>query len=402
MRVAVIAGGDPGHVFPAASLTSALGKRGHQALLCTGAPWLPALERDGIPAIAMPTPPPNPEPDRVRRLRQTSRQLAPRIAEQLAAFGPDLVVADVMTPSGGLTAGLLDVPWVQLVPHPLQDPSRYLPPSSSGLAPARSPLGRYRDERLYRITSAQWRQGDEALARNREQLGLPRHGGAPRARLIASLPALEASRPDWPRHTYLVGPLEWDPADTELSPPPGAGPLLLLSATTVAGAITGLAEVTLAGLAGTGLRVAWTVLSPPETALPSWVAAGPGRQEPLIEQAAAVICGGGHGILAKSLSRGRPVVTIPGGGEQRENADRVRRAGLGVAVLPGRLTPKRLARAVNQVLTDPRFTRAAQACRPAPGERHSGDRAVDVIEQLMMADRNQWVTRSPPPATGTH
>jgi len=386
MRVAVIAGGDPGHVFPAAALTRALSERGHQALLCTGAPWQPALERDGIPAIVMPRPAPNSvpneEPDGVRRLRQISRRLAPQIAESLTSFAPELVVADVMTPSGGLAAGLLNVPWVQLVPHPLQDPSRFLPPSGSGLAPARGPLGRLRDERLYRITSAQWQDGDRAREQDRERLGLP-PGGAPLARLIASLPALEAPRPDWPASTYLVGPLEWDPADTDLTPPPGDGPLLLLSATTVVGAVTGLTEATLAGLADAGIRVAWTVLSPPDERLPAWVSAGPGRQGPLIEQAAAVICGGGHGILAKALSRGRPVVTVPGGGEQRENADRVRRGGLGVAILPGRLTPKRLARAVHQVLTEPGFARAAKACRPAPDERSSGERAVEVVERVM-------------------
>jgi UDP:flavonoid glycosyltransferase YjiC (YdhE family) len=385
MRVAVIAGGDPGHVFPAAALTRALSRRGHQALLCTGAVWLPALERDAVPAIAMAKPPPNPEPDGVRRLRQTSRRLAPQIARSLAAFAPTLVVADVMTPAGGLVAGLLGVPWVQLVPHPLQDPSRYLPPSGSGLAPARGPLGRLRDERFYRITVPQWQQGDRARERDRERLGLSADGAAPLARLIASLPALEGLRPDWPLNTYLVGPLEWDPAEAELAPPVGDGPLVLLSATTVngaQGAVTGLAEATLAGLAGTGIRLAWTVLTPPARALPNWVAAGPGRQEPLIEQAAAVICGGGHGILAKALGRGRPVVTVPGGGEQRENADRVRRAGLGIEILPTRLGPQRLARAVRRVLTEPGFAAAAAACRPAAGARSSADRAVDVIERV--------------------
>jgi len=383
MRVAVIAGGDPGHVFPAAGLTRALAARGHQALLCTGAAWLPALQRDGIPAIAMPRPDPNPEPDGVQRLRQTSRRLAPAIAESLTGFAPDVVVADVMTPAGGLVAGLLDVPWLQLVPHPLQDPSRFLPPSGSGLAPARGPLGRLRDERFYRITSVQWQQGDQARERDRQRLGLVPGEGAPLARLIASLPALEVPRPDWPRATYLVGPLEWDPADTELALPPGTGPLVVLSATTVAGAVTGLAEATLAGLAGTGVRVAWTVLGPPADPPPAWVSAGPGRQDTLIERADAVICGGGHGILAKALSRGRPVVTVPGGGEQRENADRVRRGGLGIAVRPDRLTPKRLAHAVHRVLTEPRFARAAAACRPAPSEPDSDERAVDVVERVM-------------------
>ena len=88
----------------------------------------------------MPPPPPNPEPDAVRRLRQTSRRLAPEIAAGLADFAPDLVVSDVMTPSGGLAAAILGVPWVELVPHPVQDPSAFLPPSGSGFAPARGAL----------------------------------------------------------------------------------------------------------------------------------------------------------------------------------------------------------------------------------------------------------------------
>jgi UDP:flavonoid glycosyltransferase YjiC (YdhE family) len=382
MRVAVLAGGDPGHVFPAAALTRALDRRGHDALFCTGGHWLPRLSADAVPAVAMPHPPPNPEPDAVRRLRQTSRRLAPQIAETLAGFAPDLLVSDVMTPSGALVAGLLGIPWMQLVPHPLQDPSPFLPPAGSGLPPARGPISRYRDRRLYRITEPQWEKGNAGRERDLARLGLP-PGGAPIARLVASLPALEAPRPDWPRHTYLVGPLEWDPADADLPLPAGDGPLVLLSATTVTGAVTGLAQATLEGLAGTGVRVAWTVLTPPAGGLPGWVSAGPGRQEPLIEQADVVVCGGGHGILAKSLTRGTPVVTVPGGGEQKENADRIRRAGLGVAVSSWRLSAKRLRRGVERVLAEPGFADRAAACRPDPGRPSSAERAVGVVERLM-------------------
>jgi UDP:flavonoid glycosyltransferase YjiC (YdhE family) len=381
VRVAVIAGGDPGHVFPAAALTAALERRGHAAVLATGAHWLPVLARDGIPGVAMPHPPPNTDPDGVRRLRSTSRRIAPALADALAAFQPGVVVADVMTPSGSLAAGLLNVPWVQLVPHPLQDPSPHLPPSGSGLRPARGPLGRARDRRFYRTTSRQWEDGTRAHDAERLRLGLP-PGGAPEARLIAALPALEARRPDWPADAHLIGPLEWDPADADLTPPPGAGPLVVLSATTVAGAVSGLADATLTGLAGTGIRIAWTLLTPPDRPIPHWVAAGPGRQGPLIEAADAVICGGGHGILAKALSRGRPVVTVPGGGEQRENADRIRRAGLGIAVPGHRLTAQRVRQAVLRVLNEPGFRERAGGCLPRPGAPDPGDLACDVIERV--------------------
>jgi UDP:flavonoid glycosyltransferase YjiC (YdhE family) len=383
MRVAVVAGGDPGHVFPAAGLTAALTARGHDAVLCTVGQWLPALARDGIPAVAMPLPPPNDDPDGVRRLRATSRRLAAPLAGVLAPFAPELVVSDVMTPAGALAAGLLGTSWVQLVPHPLQDPSPHLPPSGSGLWPARGPLGRARDRRLYRITSGQWRQGERENDAERARLGLP-PGGRPAARLVAALPALEVPRPDWPADAHLVGPLEWDPAVAELTPPPGDGPLVLLSATTVAGAVSGLAAATLAGLEGTGTRVAWTLLDPPDATLPPWVAAGPGRQAPLIDAADVVVCGGGHGILAKALGRGRPVVTVPGGGEQRENADRVRRGGLGVRIPAARLTPARLRTAVMTVLADPGYQARAARAIPA-ATRSPGDRAVDVVERVAEA-----------------
>lgn len=387
MRIAVIAGGDPGHVFPAAGLTQALVARGHDAWVCTGGNWLGALERDGIPAVAMPHPPPNPEPDAVRRLRQTSRRLAPQIAAALDQLQPEVIVSDVMTPSGGLAAGLLGVPWIELVPHPVQDPSPFLPPAGSGLKPATGPLRRLRDQRLYRITSQQWATGRQHREDDRAHLDLP-PGGSPIGRLFASLPALEGLRPDWPDDAYHVGPLEWDPAGADLVLPPGDGPLVMLSATTVAGAVTGLPAAVIEGLDGAGIRLAWTVLTPPQEGLPSWVSAGPGRQDPLIRQAAAVICGSGHGILAKALVRGRPVVTVPGGGEQWENAARIRRAGLGVRLIPQFLTGRRLSRAVHRVIEDQRFAQAAARCMPRPGDPAPGDRAGEVIERLMSHQRS--------------
>jgi UDP:flavonoid glycosyltransferase YjiC (YdhE family) len=169
----------------------------------------------------------------------------------------------------------------------------------------------------------------------------------------------------------------------------------MLSATTVTGAVSGLAAATLEGLDGTGVRVAWTLLVPPEEALPAWVSAGPGRQAPLIDASALVVCGSGHGILAKALGRGRPVVTVPGGGEQRENADRVRRAGLGVRISGSRLTAARLRAAVGRVLDDPAYRRRAEACQPPGDARTAGDRAVDVLERVADAPLGRGADVSP-------
>jgi UDP:flavonoid glycosyltransferase YjiC (YdhE family) len=62
-----------------------------------------------------------------------------------------------------------------------------------------------------------------------------------------------------------------------------------------------------------------------------------------------------------------------------------------VALRPDRLTPQRLARAVQRVLTDPRFGRAAAGCRPGDDQPPVGRTAVDVVERVM-ARANGWTT----------
>jgi UDP:flavonoid glycosyltransferase YjiC (YdhE family) len=120
----------------------------------------------------------------------------------------------------------------------------------------------------------------------------------------------------------------------------------------------------LAGPAGSGLRVAATRFTAYERALPPWAAAGPGRQGPALAAAAAtggaVVCGGGHGMVAKALVHGLPVVAVPRVGDQRENAARVARAGAGVVVPARRLRPEALAAAVLRVVADPAYRLAAR------------------------------------------
>ena len=44
--------------------------------------------------------------------------------------------------------------------------------------------------------------------------------------------------------------------------------------------------------------------------LPEGFVAGPGRQAPLLDRASVVVCAGGHGMVAKALVRGLPLVGI--------------------------------------------------------------------------------------------
>jgi UDP:flavonoid glycosyltransferase YjiC (YdhE family) len=350
-------------------------------LVATGTRWHDRLHAEGLAAIDIPLLAPDPrDADFGFRIWGRARLMAPLLAEQLAPWRPDLVVADTLTAAGGFAAGLLGVPWAELVPHPLAVPSRALPPPGSGLAPGRTPIGRTRDALLRRAHDRSYALSRQQRTAARAALGLEPVAD-PDLRLVATLPALELPRPDWPAHTEVVGALEWDPATVDLVAPDGDGPLVVVSDSTATGRAQPLVPAALAGLAGTGVRLACTGLEPYAGRLPAGCVAGPGRQAPLLAAAAVAVCGGGHGMVAKALARGVPLVVVPGPGDQRDNAARVVRLGAGVAVPPSKLTPARLAAAVRRVLADPSYAAAARRIART-GDGLGAHRAAELVESL--------------------
>jgi UDP:flavonoid glycosyltransferase YjiC (YdhE family) len=107
-----------------------------------------------------------------------------------------------------------------------------------------------------------------------------------------------------------------------------------------------------------GSRVVVSRLGGPDVAVPPWAVVGLGRQDELLSHADVVICGGGHGMVAKTLLAGVPMVVVPGGGDQWEIANRVVRQGSAALVRP--LTAESLAAAVVEVLSLPRYRDAAR------------------------------------------
>ena len=132
---------------------------------------------------------------------------------QLRELAPDLVVSDVITACGGMAAELLGIPWIELNPHPLYLPSKGLPPIGSGLAPGTGVRGRLRDADDARADRAILAcRPPAARGRPRRDRAAGRDPG-PVRRLIATLPALEVPRPDWPAEAVVVGPLHFEPTE---------------------------------------------------------------------------------------------------------------------------------------------------------------------------------------------
>src|SRR4051794_11592832 len=359
MRIAVITGPAPGHAFPAAALAVALRRAGHSVCVLSGPEWATALKRDDIEPLDLPLLSHDyDQGDIGHRLYVRAAEMATPCADTLRRWRADAVVSDTLVTCGAWAAALCDLPWVELIPHALQDLSRDLPPPGAGLPAGRTPVGRARDSFLRRMTARSLRLAREQRAAARLSIALAEEQ-EPVARLVATLPALEPARSDWPPNAHVVGPLVWDPADVELEPPPGDAPLVFVSASTVPDRALGLLETALVGLRD--VRLVCTTLRPYDAALPEWARVGMGRQQSLLDAADVMVSGAGNGIVCKGLSAQLPLVLVPGWGEQKENAARARRLGAAIVIPPGRLTPGRLAQAVGEVLRDRRYRNVAAA-----------------------------------------
>ncbi len=220
MRVAVVAGPDPGHAFPAIALCLRFLANGDSPTLLTGTQWLATAKEAGVDAVellGLDATEADDDADAGAKINQRAARMAVLNAPQLTELAPDLVVSDVITVAGGLAAELLGLPWVELNPQPLYRPSKGLPPIGSGLAPGVGVRGKVRDAVLRALSARSWREGLRQREAARVEIGLPAVDPGPRRRLIATLPALELPRPDWPTEAVIVGPLHFEPTSSKLA-----------------------------------------------------------------------------------------------------------------------------------------------------------------------------------------
>jgi UDP:flavonoid glycosyltransferase YjiC (YdhE family) len=379
MRVAVVAGPDPGHAFPALALCRRFLAAGDSPTLLTGTEWLDTARSvgvDGVELIGLDPTEFDDDTDAGAKIHQRAARMAVLNVPVLRELEPDVVVSDVITACGGMAAELMAIPWIELNPAPLYRPSKGLPPIGSGLAPGVGIRGRLRDTVLRTLSARGWRAGIQQRSAVRVEIGLPAADPGPLRRLVATLPALEVPRPDWPDEAVIVGPLHFEPTDTVLAIPPGDGPVVLVAPSTAKSGTRGLAEVALEALRPgdvlpEGSRVVVSRLGGDDVEVPPWAVVGLGRQDELLAAADLVICGGGHGMVSKTLMAGLPMVVVPGGGDQWEIANRLVRQGSAQLVRP--LEPDALAAAVTEVLSSPRYAEAAKA---------AGATAADVADPV--------------------
>jgi MGT family glycosyltransferase len=323
-----------------------------------------------------------------------ARELCRDVAEELQREPADVTVVDTMIPAAMFGAEVIGVRAVIVMHGPYAIPRPDVPPLGTGLMPATGPLGRLRDRSAAAVALAVFRSGMPALNRTRAEVGLPPVRDLPglMARadrvLVCSSPSYDFGSGSVPANVRYVGPqLEGHPGQgsgDRWAGPPGQ-PLVLvgLSSTVMRQegllqrAADALGQLPVRGLVTTGPAVDPAVISAPaNVTVTRWA-----RHADVLPHCSAVITHGGHGTVMKALIAGVPLIVVPLGRDQPDNAGRVVHASAGIR-LRKNATASAIQAAVSRVTEDPRYRAAARRMAARLASERDDNLVVDELEQV--------------------
>jgi MGT family glycosyltransferase len=313
---------------------------------------------------------------------------AREVLDELARTPADVLAVDYLVFGALVGAEKSGLPTAALVHTPYSMPAPGVPPFGMGLRPAEGPIGRVRDRLLGALQSSTFdRMGLRPLNAARTALGLPalgsvfeQQGRADRVLVLTARSFDLASRAKLPDNVRYVGPELDDPewARPWTSPWATSGseslpPLVVVALGSTFQNQHGLTMRVMDAL-GTlpvrGLITLGDVFSPDELAPPPNVVAvrsAPHRM--VFPEARLVVTHGGHGTVMKALAQGVPVLCIPLGRDQGDNAVRVEAGGAGTMVKKS-ASVATLANAIGQMLTNTALRRRSST----PCHRNRGRR----------------------------
>lgn len=418
-RIVLTTWGSLGDLHPYLALALELRRRGHEAAVASLPAWRSHVEQAGLAfhPIRPDVPPGNADArELVRRVldERTGPEflfrhvLMPHVRATYedtlaAAEGADLLVSHQLPVTGPLVAEMTGIRFVSGVLAPLSFLSAFDPPAFSSprwyrpvallhpvVARAMARLGR-------RVTNA-WLA---PFYRLREQLGLPRGGHplfeaqhAPSLVLALFSRVLSEKQADYPPQTRVTGFPFHDgaathPADPELLRFLDAGdaPIVFTlgsSAVWVADDFYRVSIETVQALGKRAVLLAGESAATLAASLPPTIHAVAYAPHSLIMPRASVnVHQGGVGTTGQALRAGRPMLVVPFGQDQPDNARRCVRLGIARTIPRGQYRVDRVARELQALLTDPLCGRAAAEIGEQVRAERGAATACDAIEEVL-------------------
>jgi MGT family glycosyltransferase len=312
----------------------------------------------------------------------------------IAAESPDAIVSCFMLLAVPIAAEAADLPFALMMPNCYSVPAPGMPPFGSGFRPARGPLGRIRDRVMNAVSTRALGTGLPKLNALRAERGLAELGSVwDQPKHADEVLVLTSGAFDFPAeldaNVHYVGPRLADPAWVEpWTPPPGDEPLVLvaLSSTfqdqvgTLQQIVDGLGRLPVRGVVTTGPAVSPDQLRAPANV--QVVEAAPHAE--VLQHASAVVTHAGHGTVVKALAAGVPLLCLPMGRDQADNAVRVVVRGAGLK-LKRSAKASRIAAAVSRLIDEPSFRSSAADLGAKLRADAASPAAVELLESIVPA-----------------
>ncbi len=408
-RILITTFGSFGDLHPYLAVGTELRRRGHDVTIATSAFYRPKVEQEGLAFHAV-RPDMDPGDRELLAYVMDAKQGSERIVRYLAglvresyadtvevARNSDLIVTHPVTFASVLVAQKLCLPWVSTVLAPISFLSAHDPPISpqapwlDKLRPLGPGFMRWLWNLARRYSSA-WVKPAVEL---RRELGLapggnPLFDGSHSPSLVLALFSrfLAAPQPDWPRQTVITGFPFYDRG--ELTPElqrflsEGPLPVVFTLGSSAVGAAGTFYVQSLAAVERLGCRAVFLTGSHPQglpDVLPPSVIAVPYAPHGAIFACAAAIAHqGGIGTTAQAMRSGRPMLVVPFGHDQFDNAARVKRLGVAEVLYRSEYGGRRVADVLRQLMEKPSYARAAAELGQKVRAEGGACTAADAIE----------------------
>jgi UDP:flavonoid glycosyltransferase YjiC (YdhE family) len=420
MRCVLTTFGSLGDLHPYIAIALELQRRGHEAVIATSAHFREKVEGEGIGFAAVrPNIPDLGESEEViKKIFDLRRGPECMICEMImphlrasyedltaAVQGADFLLNHMAVFAGPLVAEKQKLMWAASVLAPLSFFSAHDPPVlplMPGMIRLRG-CGPGLHAQLFRAMKFMTRSWTQPVRELRREIGLlpsrldPLYEGqfSPTLNLALFSSILAVPQPDWPPNTVATGFPFYDRHDNEPGMSPDlsafldAGPapiVFTLGSAAVMDAGSFFAE-SVEAARELGHR-AVLLIGPdprnrPKAGLPQSIAAFEYAPfSALFPRAAAIVHQGGVGTTGQALRAGRPMLVVPYGFDQPDNAERVVRLGVAKTISRSRYSAKPAMEALSALLSNPVYRRKAEEIGRIVRQEQGASMACDHLLRL--------------------
>lgn len=420
-RIVLATFGSLGDLHPYMAIALELQKRGHRAVVATSALYRDKIESEGIGYASV-----RPDLADIGELEEVAAKIfdlrrgpeyiirtimMPHLRasyEDLsnATLGADLLVTHMLTYAGPLVAEERKLPWVSTILAPLSLFSAHDPPV---LPPVQwmqhlRRLGPRFHRLLFALMKRMTRSWTRPVHDLRRELGLaetrrdPTYDGqfSPTLNLALFSSVMALPQPDWPANTVLTGFPTYDRHENREGLPPGFASFLDEGEPPIVFTL-GSSAVMQAGRFYTEsakaaqivgrravLLIGSDIRNVPIGPLPDGIRAFDyAPYSDLFPRAAAIVHQGGIGTTAQALMAGHPMLVVPYGFDQPDNAARVARLGVGKVISRKRYSADNVASILKELLSSEKIASKAVTVGKLVRSEDGAKTACDEIERML-------------------